>query len=124
MTKTTTTQRGLGHAHQQNRRRLLAKHQDGAPCWWCGRGMYRTASRNPDGLSLHADHTRARSKAASVHDKADRLLHDRCNKQRGDGSKDHRRPALLAKLKQQAERKRRETGAVVIWPDLPATLEA
>lgn len=122
MAATTTTAKGLGWAHQRNRDRLLALHVDGTRCWWCGRGMYRQASRNPDGKSLHADHTRARSKAASVHEKADRLLHDTCNKQRGDGSRDSRRPALVARLRKLAARKRSETGALVIWPELPAGL--
>lgn len=41
---------------------------------------------------LHADHTITRAAGGKI---ADRLLHKRCNEQRGDGSKDHQRPALL-----------------------------
>lgn len=52
--------------------------------------MYRDPTRNPDGEPLHADHTRPRSKGGTT---ADRLLHARCNRARGDGSRDHQRPA-------------------------------
>jgi hypothetical protein len=69
--------------------------------------MYRDRTRNPDfnpyasrsdgkpdntsGV-LAGDHTNAR--ANSDGSQADRLLHGRCNSQRGDGSHDHERPAL------------------------------
>lgn len=84
-----TTARGYGHAHQINRRRLLANLRDGTPCDWCGQPMYRDAKRNPDSAPLEADHT----KALKHHNNnpADRLLHRRCNRQRHDG-KDERRP--------------------------------
>ncbi|TQR82819.1 hypothetical protein D8S82_30325 [Mycobacterium hodleri] len=85
-----TTARGLGWDHQENRRRLLNRHREGSPCWWCGRPMHRDAARNWDGLALHADHSRARARGGTT---ADRLLHDTCNKQRGDGTRDHLRPA-------------------------------
>ncbi|WP_182612085.1 MULTISPECIES: hypothetical protein [unclassified Dietzia] len=117
----TTTQRGLGHTHRRNRAGLLAQLHDGTPCWWCGRGMYREPANNPDGRALHADHTRARSKGNTA-GAADRLLHDLCNKQRGDGSRDHRRPALLAARQRDAERRRRDEGALVNWPELPALI--
>lgn len=96
----TTTERGLGWAHQQQRERLLRAHRDGTPCWWCGEPMYRDRTRNPDhdpsssdpaSGSLAADHSRARADGG---DRADRLLHGRCNKQRGTGDRDHTRPAL------------------------------
>lgn len=80
----TTTQRGLGWEHQQQRKRLLARHVDGSPCWWCGEPMFKTQS-------LAADHTLARAHGGT---KADRLLHELCNKARGDGSRDHQRPAI------------------------------
>jgi len=37
----TTAQRGLGAAHQADRKRLLAQHRDGDPCWRCGQPMYK-----------------------------------------------------------------------------------
>lgn len=86
----TNKQRGLGWQHTQNRDRLLARHRDGRPCWWCGKPMWRDATRNPDRRPLHADHTRARSRGGTT---ADRLLHAACNEARGDGSRDHDRPA-------------------------------
>lgn len=80
----TTTQKGLGWAHQQRRRALLETLRDGEICWWCGLPMYRVQQ-------LAADHTHARAHGGTV---ADRLLHDVCNKERGDGSRDDQRPAL------------------------------
>jgi len=80
----TTTERGLGWAHQQIRAALLRGHRDGTLCWWCGRPMYRSQD-------LAADHTLARARGGGH---ADRLLHARCNTERGDGSRDHLRPAL------------------------------
>ena len=85
MAAKTTTQRGLGWKHQKNRVRLLHKHRDGARCWWCGEPMYKAQD-------LAADHTKSRALHNGTN--ADRLLHDLCNKQRGDGSRDHLRPAL------------------------------
>ncbi|WP_072691759.1 HNH endonuclease [Rhodococcus marinonascens] len=83
--------RGLGYAHRQQRERLLRKHVDGNPCYWCGRPLYRDPAQNWDGNALHADHTIARSQGGTV---ADRLVHDLCNKQRQDGRNDHLRPAV------------------------------
>ncbi|MCZ1075076.1 hypothetical protein [Rhodococcus sp. A5(2022)] len=87
----TTTQKGLGWAHQQQRTRLLRRHIDGAPCWWCGRPMFRDADRNFDGKPLAADHSHARAHGGTV---ADRMLHSKCNSDRQDGSRDHERPAV------------------------------
>lgn len=96
-----TTQRGLGWTHQKQRARLLTKHTDRTVCWWCGEPMYRDPKRNPDydprstdpdNGKLAADHSHARAHGGTH---ADRLLHGRCNKERGDGSRDHQRPALL-----------------------------
>lgn len=106
-TPRTTTQKRLGHDHRQQRGRLLHRHVDGNPCWWCGRPMYRDRKRNwdydpnatrvdgkPDTTSgsLGADHSKAR--AHNPNSIADQLLHGTCNKQRGDGTRDHQRPAL------------------------------
>jgi len=90
----TTTQKGLGHAHQQVRKRLLAKHVDGTECWWCAEPMFKEATSNPDGLALAADHDVARVNGGI---KASRLLHGACNSQRGDGSFDHLRPAVTGR---------------------------
>lgn len=84
-------ERGLGTRHEHERKRLIAGHVDGTPCWWCGQPMHRDSAANPDGMPLEADHTNPRSKGGTV---ADRLLHGRCNRQRGDGSRDHQRPVL------------------------------
>ncbi|GAB4582610.1 hypothetical protein Ntsu_04420 [Nocardia sp. IFM 10818] len=81
----TTTQKGLGWKHQQQRARLLAQLRDGDACWWCGLPMYRVQA-------LAADHEQARAHGGT---EAGRLLHELCNKQRGDGSRDHLRPALI-----------------------------
>jgi hypothetical protein len=91
MTRRTTTQKGLGWKHQQERARLLRVHRDGERCWWCGEPMYRDATLNHDGEVLAADHPEARANGGT---RADRLLHGKCNKSRGDGSRDHLRPAL------------------------------
>lgn len=82
--KAGTTSRGLGWQHQQQRARLLGRHRDGDICWWCGQPMYRAED-------LAADHSESRASGGRT---ADRLLHALCNSQRGDGSRDHLRPAL------------------------------
>lgn len=106
-TPKTTTQKRLGHDHQVNRARLLNRHTDGTPCYWCGRPMYRDRTRNwdynpnarrrdgkpdPSSGSLAGDHTKPRSTNRGTI--ADRLLHGTCNKERGNGTRDHLRPAL------------------------------
>jgi hypothetical protein len=92
-----TTQQGLGWRHQQRRKELLRLHADGALCEWCGEPMFRDRTRNPDydpngpafSGSLHADHrdmTRAEAIRRGVPiPLPNRLLHGRCNQQRGDG---------------------------------------
>lgn len=87
----TTTQRGLGYTHQQHRAGLIRRHTDGTPCWWCELPMFKRAEGNWDSRPLAADHTIARALGGT---RADRLLHWTCNAQRGDGSRDHQRPAL------------------------------
>ncbi|WP_019204571.1 HNH endonuclease [Tsukamurella sp. 1534] len=86
-----TTARGLGWTHQQNRRNLLAKHIDGTPCWWCNRPMYREPAQNFDSAGLEADHSVARAHGGHH---ADRMLHRQCNRERGDGTRDDQRPAI------------------------------
>jgi 5-methylcytosine-specific restriction endonuclease McrA len=80
----TTTERGLGWQHQKQRAALLRRHIDGTLCFWCGLPMYRSQA-------LAADHSVARARGGR---NADRLLHTPCNSERGDGTRDHLRPAL------------------------------
>lgn len=87
------TDLGLGWKHQRQRKRLLARLKDGEPCWWCGKPMYRDAKNNFDAAPLEADHSQARRDHGTKH-LADRLLHRRCNRQRGAGDRDHERPAI------------------------------
>ncbi len=89
--KATTTDRGLGWKHRQHREALLRSHIDGALCWWCSRPMFKESERNWDKRVLAADHSIARAVGGT---RADRLLHATCNGQRGDGTRDHKRPAL------------------------------
>jgi hypothetical protein len=84
----------MDYAHEVNRDRMLTRHVDGRRCWWCARPMYRDKTKNWDGKSLHAEHTRTRKFHGVKGNRADRLMHDTCNKQRGDGSRDDQRPAL------------------------------
>lgn len=89
----TTTQQGYGWQHQKVRRKLLALHTDGSPCWWCGKPMYRDKRRNHDGLALAADHTEAGG--AKNGQDASRLLHGSCNSQAKDHVDDNKRPAAV-----------------------------
>ncbi|WP_336793000.1 hypothetical protein [Gordonia malaquae] len=86
----TTTEKGLGWTHQQQTAALKADHTDGEPCWWCGQPMFLDPARNWDRKSLSGDHSVPRAAGGSV---TDRLLHGTCNSERGDGSRDHLRPA-------------------------------
>lgn len=92
--KPTTTAKGLGWDHQVQRDYLIARHVEGTPCWWCGKPMFRTQE-------LAADHSHTRATGGT---KADRLLHALCNKRRGDGSRDHLRPAVTGKDDYEDER--------------------
>ena len=94
MAAKSTTARGLGWQHQRDRERLLRNHIDGTLCWWDASPMYRDPAKNWDGKPLEADHTIARSAGGTA---ADRLLCSTCNRQRGDGSRDHTRPALTGR---------------------------
>lgn len=89
----TRTQRGVGWRHVQARNALLDRHIDGQPCWWCDLPMFRAAEANYDGRPLAADHELPRSRGG-LGTLPTRLLHGRCNGERGDGSRDHLRPAI------------------------------
>lgn len=93
-TAKTTTQRGLGWKHRQQREALLRRMSDGSLCWWCNRPMFKQAERNWDNRALAADHTIARAVGGT---RADRMLHATCNGQRGDGTRDADRPAITGK---------------------------
>lgn len=129
----TTTQRGLGWDHQLHRDRLLIRHVDGTLCWWCGRPMYRDPTRNwdydPTALArgdrgsgvLEADHERSRSTHGTGGNAPNRLLHRKCNRQRGDGSRDDQRPALhpdrQAELDNDDSRALLGARVYFAWPD-------
>lgn len=80
----TTAQRGYGNRHKVEVQYLKDHHIEGTPCWWCGEPMYLSQG-------LHGDHSQP---LATGGKRADRLLHGPCNTARGDGSRDHLRPAL------------------------------
>lgn len=97
---TSSTARGLGWRHQQAVAALKLRHRDGAPCDWCGKPMWLDPRKNwdyrpdePGSGKLQGDHgamTRAEAIRRGVAiPLADRLLHRRCNSQRGDGVNDH-----------------------------------
>jgi len=92
----TTTERGYGHTHQIDRRRLLTNHTDGTPCDWCGQPMYREPHQNFDNAPLEADH--AESLKLHGPSRANRLRHRRCNRQAREGgaAREHLRPARKA----------------------------
>ncbi|MDK4328402.1 hypothetical protein QPX56_06405 [Corynebacterium pseudodiphtheriticum] len=93
MAKASRQARGYDSLHVAHRKRLLFLHRDGALCWWCKKPMYREPERNPDGKPLAADHVEPGG--ASRREPASRLLHFTCNSARGDGSRDHLRPAVV-----------------------------
>lgn len=103
----TTTQRGLGNRHRQQAAWLKTPeggYTPGMPCWWCGEPMYLEQG-------LDADHSVPRSQGGTL---ADRLLHGPCNSERGDGSRDHLRPALVGR---KAQAQQPDIGHTVMhWP--------
>ena len=66
--------------------------REGSACYWCGLPTHRDPSMNWDRRALHADHTQAIANGGTH---PDRLIHDTCNKQRGNGDFDDQRPASL-----------------------------
>ncbi|WP_412100198.1 AAA family ATPase [Corynebacterium aurimucosum] len=93
--KKSTHERGYGHQHQQQRRKLMAQLKDGTPCPECGKPMFKTAAKNFDGAALEADHgpgsalKYAENKQAT---KATRLLHRTCNRSGGAWDKPKKKP--------------------------------
>ncbi len=80
----TTTNRGLGWHRQQTRTRLLAPQRH--PLLVVRPPHVPTTRRQLGPAPLEADHTIARSQGGRT---ADRLLHMTCNRERGDGTRDH-----------------------------------
>jgi 5-methylcytosine-specific restriction endonuclease McrA len=70
----TTTQAGLGYAHQKARAAALAALRDGTPCPYCGHPMYRTQR-------LELDHVIPR--ALGGIGGQTRLTHALCNRRMG-----------------------------------------
>jgi 5-methylcytosine-specific restriction endonuclease McrA len=70
----TTTERGLGWDHVKDKRRLMAAHRDGDPCWRCGRPMYKWQR-------LERDHVTPR--ALGGMDGPAVLAHAYCNRSAG-----------------------------------------
>jgi 5-methylcytosine-specific restriction endonuclease McrA len=70
----TTTERGLGGAHQAARRAAMKALRDGDPCALCGHGMHRDQA-------LDLDHAIPRALGGA--DGPLRLAHARCNRSAG-----------------------------------------
>jgi len=114
MTTPSRHERGLGYKHVKRRDYLLRTHTNGSPCYWCGESMFREPEANPDGAPLEADHQVARSHGGT---EADRLLHSTCNRSRGDGTRDHLRPAETGMSTQDATFAEKQLGTRVMpWP--------
>jgi 5-methylcytosine-specific restriction endonuclease McrA len=69
-----TTQRGIGWAHQADKRRLIALHKDGDLCWRCGQPMYKWQALDRDHI-LDRAHGGAEGPAV--------LAHAACNRSAG-----------------------------------------
>jgi hypothetical protein len=111
--KASTTARGLGYTHQQAVLALFRALVDGALCWWCGKPMHAEPSRNWDGRKLRGDHSIPRAMGGT---RADRLLHATCNEQRGDGRRDHLRPALTGKAMKAGQALASVGVRLMAWP--------
>lgn len=72
----TTTQRGLGYAHQKARAQAVIALKDGTPCPRCGQPMWRNQARY-----LDLDHIIPRSMGGGDGPKV--LTHRRCNRRAG-----------------------------------------
>ena len=98
-----TSARGLGWRHQQAVETLRRKHRDGSACDWCGRPLWldrpatgittRMVHRVSGTLTRPQRHHRAEAiRLGKPIPLPDRLLHQTCNIQRGDGGHDHLAP--------------------------------
>lgn len=90
MARASTTQRGYGHAHQQNKKALIYNHDDGTECAWCGEPMYKEPAKNWDGHALEGDHNHDDGTGKPDKDiLPKRLLHKLCNIQKADTIAEH-----------------------------------
>lgn len=92
---------GAGIAPHRDQHPARLARRGGAPCEWCGRPLYLDRKRNWDyepernALSgtLHGDHSKMsrarRYRLGRPIPLPDRLPHQTCNIQRGDGGNDH-----------------------------------
>jgi len=91
----TTTQRGLGHAHQADLKRLRAALIPGTPCWRCGLPMYPWQALNRDHL---IDRALGGADGPAV------LAHASCNKSAGATAGNRRRGQQRAAAKATASK--------------------
>jgi hypothetical protein len=70
----TTAERGLGGDHVADKKRLLAQHREGDPCWRCGQPMYKSQGLERDHL---IDRARGGADGPAV------LAHMACNRAAG-----------------------------------------
>lgn len=81
----TTTQRGLGYAHQKRRRELLAELKDGQPCARCAsRGIFHPLYRSLPPSMIEVDDFPPRSIARVLGvEPVKALSYKRCNRAHG-----------------------------------------
>lgn len=70
----TTAERGLGALHVADKKRLMALHRDGDPCWRCGKPMYKSQGLERDHM---VDRARGGTDGPAV------LAHMACNRAAG-----------------------------------------
>jgi 5-methylcytosine-specific restriction endonuclease McrA len=70
----TTAERGLGTPHINDKKRLLAQHREGDPCWRCGQPMYKAQGLERDHI---VDRARGGAEGPAV------LAHMACNRSAG-----------------------------------------
>lgn len=116
-TRKTTTEKGLGWEHQQQRQRLLRRLIDGDLCWWCSKPLFREAARNWDHRSLAADHSIPRALGGN---RSDRLLHGTCNSQRQDGRYDDVRPTVIGCHPREWLQRMRDMGRIGAAASVPS----
>jgi hypothetical protein len=95
---------------QQQVAALKRRHVDGSPCWWCGKPMFLSQR-------LSGDHTIPRS-IGGPYRLCDRLVHLRCNSERGDGRNDDHRPALTGRPVDSPHVDDRLDVRLMPWPDM------
>lgn len=83
----TTAQRGLGTDHASDKKRLLARHRDGAPCWRCGQPMYKWQALDRDHV---VDRALGGAQGPAV------LAHAACNRSAGARLGNQMQPRTMA----------------------------